>query len=162
MPEATPKQQEEATYANMSLSSAAVDGSGAISKTYTCDGKGASPPLEWRGVPTGTDELVVFVSNFAPVEGELFFDWAVAGIDPKSSGLEAGNLPPGAVVGKNSEAKIGYSLCPQGPSGETYVVTVYALENASGAKRGFDPAALRERALDLSKTAGLLSFSYSG
>ena len=50
-------------------------------------------------MPAGTAELVLYVMNVQPVEDRLFVDWAVAGIDPSLEGIEAGELPKGAVVG---------------------------------------------------------------
>jgi phosphatidylethanolamine-binding protein (PEBP) family uncharacterized protein len=161
-PEPSKQQEEESSFVNMTVASPAIDSSGSISRTYTCDGKGESPPIEWRGVPAGTEELAVFISNFAPVEGEIFFDWAVAGIDPEATGIEAGKVPSGAVVGKNSEGKKAYSLCPSGSEGETYVMTLFALEKGRNPKQGFDPGAFREEAQSESESAGLLSFSYTG
>jgi Raf kinase inhibitor-like YbhB/YbcL family protein len=161
-PARTPKQKVEGTVANMVVTTPAVDGSGALSRTYTCDGTNTSPPLEWQGVPSSTKELAVFVMNVAPVNGKIFFDWAVAGIPPSTTGMAAGEVPPGAVVGKNSEGKHGYSLCPPGSSGETYVIAVYALEQETHSKQGFDAAKLREEAPKISKSAGLLSAAYGG
>jgi len=161
-PAPTPQQEAETAVANISLSSPAVDASGRLSRTYTCDGKEDSPPIDWQGVPAGTKELAIFVMNLAPVEGELFFDWAVAGIDPETTGVEAGQIPPGAVVGRNSEGKQDYSLCPTGSAGETYVIAVYALAQSTNPKPGFDPGALREKAQQASENAGLLSASYAG
>jgi phosphatidylethanolamine-binding protein (PEBP) family uncharacterized protein len=161
-PPPSKKLEEESSLANMSVSSSAIDSSGSISRTYTCDGKSESPPIEWLGVPAGTEELAVFVSNIAPVEGKIFFDWAVAGIDPEATGIEAGKVPPGAVVGKNSEGKKAYSLCPAGSEGESYVLTLFALEKGRNPKQGFDPGTFREEAQAESESAGLLSFSYTG
>ena len=51
--------------------------------------------------------------NIAPVAGKLFVDWAVAGIDPALSGIEAGKLPKGSIVGTNSLGKQGYRNLPR-------------------------------------------------
>ena len=37
--------------------------------------------------------------NVQPVEGQLFVDWALAGLDPGLKEIEAGELPKGAIVG---------------------------------------------------------------
>lgn len=159
----TPKEEAETPVADMAVSSPAVDAAGALSSTYTCDGKGISLPLAWQGIPPDSEELALFVMNLVPVEGELFFDWAVAGIDPATTtSLEAGEVPSGAVVGQNSEGKQEYSLCPPGSAGETYVVALYALDEAADPKPGFDPLQLREEAREASDSVGLLSMSYTG
>ena len=38
----------------ITLRSPAFSDGGLIPKTYTCDGEGRSPPLEWSGVPDST------------------------------------------------------------------------------------------------------------
>ncbi len=93
--------------------------------------------------------------NVQPVQGKLFFDWAVTNIDPGLEGLEAGKLPKGAVVGQNSFGKQGYEICPQRP--ETLIFALYALSQHLPAERGFDPHELRDRILKVSRDAGLLA-----
>ncbi len=163
-PGITPQQRQEATVASMAVESPSSQGSSggpqALPATYTCDGKGTSPALRWQGVPQGTAELVIFTMNIQPVEEKLFFDWAVAGLSPDLTEVEAGKLPRGAVVGRNSFGKAGYEICP--PSGaETYMFTVFALPEKLSPSQGFDPSALRTKVLDISGNVGLLALSYT-
>jgi len=132
----------------------------ALSAQYTCDGKNTSPALRWQGTPPGTAELVLFAMNIQPVEGKLFFDWAVAGLDPDLEEIEAGKLPKGAVVGRNSFGKAGYEICPEGSS-ETYMFNLYALPKSLSPSQGFEPFALRKAVGGVSGTAGLLALSYT-
>jgi phosphatidylethanolamine-binding protein (PEBP) family uncharacterized protein len=132
----------------------------ALPATYTCQGKDTWPALEWSGVPDGTAELILFAINIEPVNEALFFDWAVAGLDPSLEGLESGRLPKGAVTGKNSFGHNGYSICPA-KSPETVIFALYALPSSLSPGKGFDPAALRKQALEVSGNAGLLATSYS-
>jgi phosphatidylethanolamine-binding protein (PEBP) family uncharacterized protein len=134
-------------------------GPAALSAQYTCDGKNTSPALSWQGVPGGTAELALLVMNIQPVEGKLFFDWAVAGLSPELEQIEAGKLPGGAVVGRNSFGKSGYGICPEG-GGETYMFTLLALPKKLSPSQGFDPLAFRKAALEASGNAGLLALSY--
>jgi len=127
---------------------------------YTCDGKNTSPALRWAGVPAGTKELALFAMNVQPVNGKLFFDWAVAGLDPELGEIEAGKLPEGTVVGRNSFGKNGYEICPQG-SGETYMFALYALPQRLSPGRGFEPLAFRKAVSDVSHNAGLMALAYS-
>ena len=159
-PQATPAEQANATVTDISLSSPDVGQGEVIPAEFTCDGKGSWPTLQWQGVPPASKELVLFVMNVAPVQGKLFFDWALAGIDPALSGIESGKLPKGAVQGQNSFAKAGYELCPAPGSSETYVFALYALPQALSPKKGFDPAALRQQVQAISRNAGLLAVSY--
>jgi phosphatidylethanolamine-binding protein (PEBP) family uncharacterized protein len=144
----TPAQQAHATVASMSLESPELPATGslvALPVTYTCDGKDTWPELRWQGVPPGTAELTLFAMNVQPVEGKLFFDWAVAGLDPGLESIAAGRLPNEAVVGRNSFGKSGYSICPA-ESSETYMFALYALPRRLSPARGFDPRAASIRA----------------
>jgi phosphatidylethanolamine-binding protein (PEBP) family uncharacterized protein len=139
----------------------AVEGNpGSLSPVYTCDGENSWPAMSWRGVPADTAELALFVMNVQPVEDQLFVDWAVSGIDPDLSGIEAGKLPPGAVVGQNGFGRKGYSLCPAG-RGEIYMFAVYALPNRLGLRPGFDAREARAQVLETSGNVGLLPALYA-
>jgi phosphatidylethanolamine-binding protein (PEBP) family uncharacterized protein len=163
-PGITPQQRREATVASMSLQSPSSQvssgGPQALPALYTCDGKSTSPALRWQGVPQGTAELALFVMNIQPVGGELFFDWAVAGLSPELEEIEAGKLPKGAVVGRNSFGKTGYEICPEG-GGETYMFALFALPKRLSPTEGFEPLALRKAAAGVSGNAGLLALSYA-
>jgi phosphatidylethanolamine-binding protein (PEBP) family uncharacterized protein len=112
---------------------------GYIPERYTCDGADVSLPVRWSHIPSGTAELVIFAINLQPVHGRFFFDWALAGISATSQGISAGVLPPGAIVGRNSAGKVGYSICPaKGTPEEHYIVRVVALPHPLAAKPGFD------------------------
>ena len=159
----TPAETAELTVADMALTSPSLPaGSGEAApllSDYTCDGKDSWPALGWSGVPAGTAELILYAMNIAPVEGKLFVDWAVAGIDPALTGIEAGRLPKGAVVGTNSFGKQGYEICPEGS--EVFIFALYALPRALSPRPGFDARELRRQVLDVSGHAGLLSVAYT-
>jgi phosphatidylethanolamine-binding protein (PEBP) family uncharacterized protein len=148
----------------MTLESPAIvasEGSpGSLSPTYTCDGKDSWPALHWGGVPAGTAELALYLMNVQPVEGKLFVDWAVTGLDPGSSSIEEGKLPKGAVVGTNGFSKRGYSICPQG-RGEIYMFALYALPKRLALSPGFDAREARAQILAISGNAGLLPALYA-
>jgi phosphatidylethanolamine-binding protein (PEBP) family uncharacterized protein len=162
-PGPTQAQKEQATVNDISLASPSLESTGGepvLPATYTCDGKDSWPELRWGGVPTGTKELVLFAMNIQPVEEKLFFDWALAGIDPNLKAIEAGKLPKGAVLGQNGFRKSGYSICPPKGSGETYVFALYALPEALTPSSGFDPRSLREEVLATSGNVGLVAARY--
>jgi phosphatidylethanolamine-binding protein (PEBP) family uncharacterized protein len=163
-PGITPEQRREATVASITLQSPSsqpsAGGPPALPAEYTCDGKNTSPALSWQGVPEGTAELVLFAMNTKPVAGKLFFDWAVAGLSPDLEEIEAGKLPKGAVVGRNSFGKNGYEICPEG-SGESYVFLLFALPKKLSPSQGFEPLALRKSVSEISSNAGLTALSYT-
>jgi len=163
-PGITPEQRREATVASITLQSPSgrpsSSGPLALPAEYTCDGKNTSPALSWQGVPEGTAELVLFAMNTQPVAGKLFFDWAVAGISPDLEEIEAGKLPKGAVVGRNSFGKTDYEICPEGSS-ESYVFLLFALPKKLSPGQGFEPLALRKSVSEISSNAGLTALSYA-
>lgn len=159
-----PEQRQEATVASITLSSADIPSSDAptprLPATFTCDGKDSWPEISWEGVPTGTEELALFAVGLKPVNGQLFVNWALSGLDPQSGGIEAGRLPQGAVMGRNSFGQVGYSICPAAGERETYFFTLYALNERLDQSKGFDPHELREQALQVSSDGGLFAVSY--
>lgn len=162
VPEATPAEEAQATVADIALTSPAVDPStGALPAPYTCDGKDNWPTLRWHGAPADTREMALFAMNSQPVQGKLFFDWALAGIDPALGEIEAGRVPRSAVSGRNSFGEVGYSICPAQGEAETYVFALYALPDRLSPAKGFDPAELRRRVQELSRNVGLLAASYA-
>lgn len=161
----TPQQRESAKVASIALESpvapSAESGVAPLPAAYTCDGKNSWPELRWRGVPAGTEELVLFAMSLAPVEGKLFFDWAVAGLDPALEGIDAGRLPNGAVMGRNGFGENGYSICPGEGASETYFFALYALPEQLSARSGFDPHALRKQVQEISRNVGILALAYA-
>jgi phosphatidylethanolamine-binding protein (PEBP) family uncharacterized protein len=132
-----------------------------IPSRYTCDGADISPPVRLNEVPAGAAELVLFVANLRPVHGKTFFDWAVAGLRPSVRSISAGTTPSGAIVGRNSFGKTGYSICPpKGSPKEDFVVRVDALPHPLGAKPGFAAEALYREAERSAIAAGIGGGSY--
>lgn len=161
-PGITPQQRKKATTASITLESPAFKGGAPIPTRFTCEGKNASPPLRWPGAPEGTAELVLLALNLLPVKGALFFDWAVAGLDPGLSELKEGELPPGAILGTNGFGRRGYGLCPpEKGKEERYIFMLYAIPRALKPEPGFDPLQLREEVLAEHGNVGLLATSYT-
>jgi len=106
---------------------------GTIPAVYTCSGKNISPPLEWGTVPPGAGELALFVIGFTRVgtshDYKASIEWAVAGINPALHKLNPGTLPKGVRIGRNSDGKSGYSLCPRGKVRQ-YQFELYAVSSA--------------------------------
>lgn len=131
-----------------------------IAARYTCDGADISPQLHWSGVPADTKEIELYLFNFLPVHGKLVASWAVAGLSPRLHGLPTGSLPPGAILGRNSNGHIGYSLCPARGKEVRLAFLMYALPEKVPVKAGFDAEALRAKSLHIAKSAGLLGVGY--
>jgi phosphatidylethanolamine-binding protein (PEBP) family uncharacterized protein len=106
----------------LELSSTAFGPGAAIPRRYTCEGNDVSPPLQWRGVPTGAESLVLIVDDpDAPdprAPKMTWVHWVLA------------NLP--VVEGLNDWKRTGYGgPCP--PIGRhRYFHKLYALDTVLG------------------------------
>jgi hypothetical protein len=110
-----------------------------ISRAHTCDGRDVSPPVHATGLPSSTKEVVVTMHD-PDAPGGNFIHWEVAHLAPAGGvlSLSAGATPSGAVLGKNSYGSLGYrGPCPPSGPAHHYVITVFALGQASGLKPGF-------------------------
>jgi Raf kinase inhibitor-like YbhB/YbcL family protein len=98
------------------LASPTIPPGGEISSQYTCDGADISPPLQWSGVPNGTQSLVLVVEDPDAPSG-VFRHWAAFDIPPGSRGLDAGYSTARPAAGfhetRNDFGKPGYGgPCP--------------------------------------------------
>ena len=131
------------------ISSGAFEPGEEIPVQYSCDGANLSPPLEWSGVPEGTQSLALVVDD-PDSDPPGFVHWVIYGIPPTSAGLPEGvpaeaTLSDGTRQGSNDFAlfvgegqtfpggapinRIGYDgPCP--PDKHRYVFTLYALDTA--------------------------------
>lgn len=125
----------------MAISSPAFERNGAIPAQYTCDGANVSPPLQWQHLPAHTKELVLFVIDDSSNRAEGGIRWVVAGIEPSLSGVSAGQLPAGAVVGLNGSGKATYGgICPAKGKSASIEFVLWALSKTIPLSNGFIPA----------------------
>jgi Raf kinase inhibitor-like YbhB/YbcL family protein len=120
----------------MKLSSRAFSEQGEIPSTYTCQGKDASPPLVWSGLPEGTKSLALIVDDpDAPdpaAPKRTWVHWVLYDIPPTASGLDeamtSARLPAGTREGTNDWNRTGYGgPCP--PIGRhRYFFKLHALD----------------------------------
>lgn len=121
-----------------SLSSSAFERNGVIPAQYTCAGAGVSPPLSWQKVPAHAAELVLFAIDDSSPGRSGGIRWIVGGIDPNSTGVAAGQIPPGGILGTNTSGKIGYSpICPARGKSDTIEFVMYALSKTIPLSAGF-------------------------
>ncbi len=143
-----------ATKANESLVliSPAFTDNGSFPIQFTCEGEGISPPLNWRGVPDGTQSLVVIMDhlpdhkaepkiasneeNTPPPESKsgkpegLRWYWSMYNIPAQVSGITSGQSvgTPGSNVVNNKNE---YSPpCSKGPGQKNYTFHLYALSKS--------------------------------
>jgi Raf kinase inhibitor-like YbhB/YbcL family protein len=120
---------------SITVTSTAFREDGAIPVQYTCDGAGTSPPLAWTGTPAAAKALAVVVDDPDAPSG-TFTHWILLDLDPATTSINEGAIPPGAKQANNSAGKPSYSgPCP--PSGtHHYRFTVYALSKATALPAG--------------------------
>ncbi|GAA4098299.1 YbhB/YbcL family Raf kinase inhibitor-like protein [Actinomadura miaoliensis] len=97
-----------------------------------------SPPLEWSDVPDAVTELVLICED-PDAPGGTFVHWLLAGIDPGTESIDAGDVPTEAAVGRNDFGSQGYGgpHPPVGDEPHRYFFRLYGLSEASGLKDGF-------------------------
>lgn len=122
---------------SFSITSVAFNTGQEIPARYTCDDKDISPPLQWTGLPEGTQSLVLIVDDpDAPDPAApkmTWVHWILYNLPTDSSGLpealQDDALPSGTLQGINSWNRIGYGgPCP--PIGRhRYFFKLYALDS---------------------------------
>ncbi|MUL39271.1 YbhB/YbcL family Raf kinase inhibitor-like protein [Gloeocapsopsis dulcis] len=120
-----------------------------IPKRYTSDGENISPPLEWSGLPSGTQQLALICHDPDAPLPYGFTHWTVYGIPPTANQLaEAGGSK--FMEGTNSADKLGYTG-PAPPSGHGlhhYYFWLYALDKELDLKPGLHREQLLEAISD--------------
>jgi phosphatidylethanolamine-binding protein (PEBP) family uncharacterized protein len=134
--------ESEQGFGKIKLTSTAFKPGKPIAVKYTCGGSGASPPLQWHGVPPGTVELFLLAIDLSGGTNNAI-QWAVT-IPAGASSIPAGSLPAGAVTGLNSEGKAGWGgICGAKGQQQRVAFLFYALNRKLGLKSGFNPIAIR-------------------
>lgn len=119
--------------AELQLTSASFDEGGPIPVEHAAcvdggESEDIAPPLAWTGVPEGAEQLAV---TMVDPDAAGFVHWVIAGIDPSSGGLAAGEVPSGTVEALNDTGQPGYfGPCP--PETHTYVFTLHVLDGDPG------------------------------
>jgi Raf kinase inhibitor-like YbhB/YbcL family protein len=146
--------------ASLTLTSSAFQNNAMIPIQYTKEGQNLSPPLAWANVPKGTKSFVLMCDD-PDAPGGTWTHWVLYNIPPTLTHLEEGskNLPPQALIGKNSWGELGYGG-PQPPSGtHHYHFTLYALDTelkvSKGENREEILKALKNHVLDQATLVGL-------
>ncbi|MFI5315562.1 MAG: YbhB/YbcL family Raf kinase inhibitor-like protein [Myxococcota bacterium] len=127
----------------------------AIPARFSCEGDGASPPLEWSAPPAGTQSLALVVSDpDAPdpaAPKRTWVHWLVYDLPAETRSLAEGvarrDLPPGTRDGKNDWNRTGWGgPCP--PIGRhRYFFELYALDQSLGDRGGLTKSEL-EKAIE--------------
>ncbi len=143
-----PLATEEVPAMTIELTSTAFSEGRPIPARYTCTGEDISPPLAWRGAPSGTQSFALIMDD-PDAPGRTWVHWVVINLPATATGLPAairsnGDLPGEAVHGQNSWRRNDYGgPCP--PSGtHRYFFKLYALDTALD----LAPGATKQQVLD--------------
>jgi hypothetical protein len=148
----------------MNLTSTSFNDGSLIPAKFTCSGAGISPQLAWSAPPAKTASLALIVTDPDAPRG-TWVHWVLynlpAGTRALPEGLPVlGQLPDGALQGRNDFGNIGYGgPCPPPGSPHHYVFTLYALDAKlnlpAGATRAQVEAALPGHILASGRLVGL-------
>ena len=140
---------EPKTTGGFVLTSTAFEFGKRIPTRYTCDGEDVSPPLSWKGIPEGTQSLVLVVEDPDAPRG-TFIHWIIYNIPPNLPGLPEGvprkrELENGALQGINDFGVIGYrGPCPPPGKPHRYFFILRALDTKPALGPGASRAELEE------------------
>jgi len=143
----------------LTVTSPAIGADGKLPVEFTCDGAGASPPLDWQAGPPGTKSYALTLWHEAPDRVKSY--WVVYGIPGNSTQLAKNSRNVGT-TGLNDKNRAEYDpMCSKGPGVKTYHVTVYALSAtpqlpAKAATRD----ALLDAIKDITLAEGTLTYTY--
>jgi Raf kinase inhibitor-like YbhB/YbcL family protein len=113
---------------SLPVRSPAFGANGSIPIQFTADGADIPPPIVWGPVPDGTKSIAVLVED-PDAPDRIFVHYVVVGIPPTTNAID-GELPDGAVIGKNSYGNERWNG-PNPPNGRhRYFFRVFALDNA--------------------------------
>jgi Raf kinase inhibitor-like YbhB/YbcL family protein len=113
--------------AGVELRSSAFNDNDLMPGRLSKPGGNVSPPLQWSGIPDGTEELVLLCED-ADAQ-QPFLHWLVTGIDPATTGVGEGQIPQGGREWPNGFGSTGWGG-PQPPKGDNphrYFFHLYAV-----------------------------------
>lgn len=115
--------------ASIALSSVAFADHAPFPSRYTADGEGLSPPLQWTGLPAGTESLVLVVEDADSPTPNPLVHAIVVGLQPAEGKLDEAAIPSrdnagaaGLRVGRNSGLQAAW-LPPDPPRGTARTAT---------------------------------------
>lgn len=138
-----PPEQERQTFSAQIMqvtSSAFVEGAD-IPVKYTCQDQDVSPPLEWSGVPVGTQSIALIMED-PDAPGRRFVHWVLydipADVSELPEGVEASETTSfDATNGVSGFRRLGYGgPCPPAGGLHRYFFKLYALDTMIGLEPG--------------------------
>ncbi len=128
---------------NFTLASSTLQGQATSTEEFGgfgCEGENKSPELHWMNAPEGTQSFAITMYDPDAPTGSGWWHWLVLDIPsdvtslPQGAGEKEGTvLPKGAIQTLTDYGFAGYGgpCPPPGHGFHTYIITVYALPDAS-------------------------------
>jgi phosphatidylethanolamine-binding protein (PEBP) family uncharacterized protein len=121
-----------------------------IPGNYRCDTRAVWVPLRWRGLPAGTQELVLYMVRFGnptahtggQVKAEIKAEAMVVGLKPTLEGLSPGKFPAGSTLGIHAPTNQQVSICPPKGVTQNLLFRIYALPHKLNVNKGSQNANL--------------------
>ncbi|WP_280460503.1 YbhB/YbcL family Raf kinase inhibitor-like protein [Nocardia carnea] len=134
-----------ASGSSIELRSSAFNDHTMIPDRYAYQGPNTSPPLEWRGLPDGTEEIVLLCED-RDAPGGTFTHWILTGITPETTGMSAGEIPAGAKTGRNDFGEPGWGgpRPPVGDDPHRYFFRLFAVDRSLDIGEGADRTRIDE------------------
>lgn len=128
-----------------------------IPERYSYESTNISPPLEWFGIPDGTQEIVLLCEDPDAPTG-TFTHWVITGIAPGTTGFDTGAPPAGSVLGRNDFGEIGWGgpRPPVGDEPHRYFFWLYAIDHPLEIPGGAEPGDVRDAISGQSTATGTL------
>ena len=98
---------------------------------FGCDGQNISPELNWFGLPSGTESLVLSCYDPDAPTGSGFWHWVLVNIPISAVSIAEGasSLPKGVLETRTDFGKPGYGgpCPPEGDHPHRYIFTLFSL-----------------------------------
>jgi Raf kinase inhibitor-like YbhB/YbcL family protein len=120
------------------VSSSAFQDGQPVPLVHTAYGDNRPPAISWKGAPPEAKSVLLRLEDPDAVRNPPFVHWLVANL-PVEGKIGEGEIPPGAVQGRNDHGDSGY-FGPRPPAGSgthRYEFHVYALDAVPDLKEGF-------------------------
>ena len=140
---------QELNVQDLKISSPAFAHHETIPEKHTSNGEDVSPPLEWEGVPDGTQSFAVVCHDPDAPLVDGFTHWVAYGIDGTAEGLPEGVTD--VTEGPNDAGNQGYNgpAPPPGHGPHHYYFWVYALREDPDLEPGLSRRELLDAIEDL-------------
>jgi Raf kinase inhibitor-like YbhB/YbcL family protein len=140
---------QELNVQDFKVTSPAFDHHSAIPDRHTSNGEDVSPPLDWTGVPDGTQSFAVVCHDPGAPLVDGFTHWVAYGIDDTAEGVPEGITDINQGVNSTGAQQYNGPAPPPGHGSHHYYFWVYALREDPDLEPGLSRRELLDAIEDL-------------